>query len=583
MKTHFSAIILRIILPSFITILSLSVASCKKEQIKETPKTPITLEIKEVTATTVTFEGHIEVDENLIEQSKVTVEFYSDSNIYDKIHEETHVDENGDYIIFIDFVEFGTTFHCTATLDTGEKTVSTEVTDFTTNSLSIEVSATATSASAHITGSLKGYSEKDAANITAGLLWGDNKDEVEAGNGTKETIQIAGDGSFDLDLADLTYLTEYYIRPFFVFNSESFYSEIYQFSTEDAYRHNVDLTVATDLSSSETANCYIISKDGIYKIKAVKGNGNESVGEVASCKVLWETFGTLEDIHPGDLVPNISYENGYIGFEASDRHGNALIAATDTEGNVLWSWHLWFTEEPQGQVYYNDAGTMMDRNLGATSATPGKVETLGLTYQWGRKDPFVGVASISYFKTPVKATADVYYYEACDQTTGTIEYATAHPATFIINEQIPYDWIYREEGSTADNTLWQSSKTIFDPCPAGWRVPDGGENGVWAKASGNTGLITTKFSSSVEGIYFTGIFGDDVIFYPAHGFRDRRDGRHVNTGSLSSWWSVTSTGDYPYMAYGFFQYGEFYTAYNKNTRATRASGWSVRCFKITSK
>ena len=36
---------------------------------------------------------------------------------------------------------------------------------------------------------------------------------------------------------------------------------------------------------------------------------------------------------------------------------------------------------------------MMDRNLGATSATPGNVGSLGLLYQWGRKDPFLGSSS----------------------------------------------------------------------------------------------------------------------------------------------------------------------------------------------
>lgn len=37
----------------------------------------------------------------------------------------------------------------------------------------------------------------------------------------------------------------------------------------------------------------------------------------------------------------------------------------------------------------------MDRNLGATTAEPNTVGALGLLYQWGRKDPFLGSASIN--------------------------------------------------------------------------------------------------------------------------------------------------------------------------------------------
>ena len=97
----------------------------------------------------------------------------------------------------------------------------------------------------------------------------------------------------------------------------------------------------------------------------------------------------------GDLVKNVSYSNGEITFRATDRKGNAVIAAKDAAGNILWSWHIWLTDQPVEHVYKNNAGTVMDRNLGATSATPGDIGALGLLYQWGRKDPFLGSSSIS--------------------------------------------------------------------------------------------------------------------------------------------------------------------------------------------
>ena len=97
------------------------------------------------------------------------------------------------------------------------------------------------------------------------------------------------------------------------------------------------------------------------------------------------------------------------------------------------------TDKPQGQVYYNNAGTMMDRNLGATSATPGDVGALGLLYQWGRKDPFLGGGSISS-NTVAKSTGTWPSAVSSDSNTGTIAYATSNPTTFIMRNSNNYDW-----------------------------------------------------------------------------------------------------------------------------------------------
>ena len=161
---------------------------------------------------------------------------------------------------------------------------------------------------------------------------------------------------------------------------------------------DLSLSSATDLSANGTANCYIVSRAGTYKMKTVKGNdANQALSSISKATILWETFGT--DVEPArlDLIKGICYKSGYLIFEAAStfREGNAVVAVKDTSGKILWSWHIWFTDQPQGQEYYKNAGTMMDRNLGATSATPGDAGALGLLYQWGRKDPFLGSSSIS--------------------------------------------------------------------------------------------------------------------------------------------------------------------------------------------
>lgn len=54
--------------------------------------------------------------------------------------------------------------------------------------------------------------------------------------------------------------------------------------------------------TSATANCYIVSEAGAYKLQTVKGNSSESVGNVAKAEVLWESFGTSTKPSVGALV-----------------------------------------------------------------------------------------------------------------------------------------------------------------------------------------------------------------------------------------------------------------------------------------
>ena len=333
--------------------------------------------------------------------------------------------------------------------------------------------------------------------------------------------------------------------------------------------------------SNETANCYIVSQAGTYSFPTVKGNSTESVGQVASANVLWESFGTSTTPSVGDLIKSVSYQNGTITYTTADifKEGNAVIAAKDANGTILWSWHIWLTDEPQGQEYYNSAGIMMDRNLGATSATPGEVGALGLLYQWGRKDPFLGSSSIHY-ETMADAKSTISWPSAVssDSSTGTISYATSHPTTFITYNSNNYDWYYTGDSST-DNTRWttsESNKSIYDPCPAGWRVHDGGDNGVWSKAKGSSSYFSHTYNGSNEGMNFSGKFGSaSTIWYPASGSRSNRGGSLSLVGYYGYCWSASPSGSY---AYGlcFNNSGYVYPSSDHY----RASGLSVRCLQV---
>ena len=209
----------------------------------------------------------------------------------------------------------------------------------------------------------------------------------------------------------------------------------------------------------------------------------------------------------------------------------------------------------------------MDRNLGATSATPGDVGALGLLYQWGRKDPFLGSSSIS---SSIEAESKITWPSAVStsSSTGTVDYVTSHPTTFVTGvSSSNYDWHY----SSRDNSLWTTSdkaKSIYDPCPAGWRVPDGGSNGVWSKA----GFADKIYDSTNEGMSFS-ISSPSTTWYPASGYR-LYDGSLVNVGGNGSYWSASPNSIYAYYL-NFSYYGIVYPS----SGGRRAYGQAVRCVK----
>ena len=326
---------------------------------------------------------------------------------------------------------------------------------------------------------------------------------------------------------------------------------------------------AVNLSLDGTANCYIVSESGSYSFIPTKGNSMKSVGNIVAVETLWESFGTDVSPNIGELVNNVKYADGVVRFEVPStfKEGNAVIAATDALGNILWSWHIWLTDRPREQVYYNNAGIMMDRNIGATSAIIGEVYALGLLYQWGRKDPFLGSSSVSS-SSLAKSTISWPSTVSSDAINGTIEYAIANPTTFIARNHINQDWLYTGSSST-DTTRWTTSETtksIYDPCPPGWRIPDGGDTGVWSKALGS-------FESFYNPTNFSSVFGSaSVIWYPITGYRFSLDGRLSNVGSFGNYYSASPASKGVYML--SFTNGDIV---NPSSSNPRADGFSVRC------
>lgn len=301
-----------------------------------------------------------------------------------------------------------------------------------------------------------------------------------------------------------------------------------------------DPSSCTDLGSSATANCYIVSKAGNFKFKAVKGNSTTSVGTVAKVEVLWETT--------SGLISGLGYSNNWVTFSTPStlKYGNALIAAKNSSGTVLWSWHIWIPKTAVGgELYGLSFYTMMSRNLGAledASASAG-ADSYGLLYQWGRKDPFPCA-------TPSTKRSG----------TMTIAETVANPTTFAVNDGT---WM-----SSVDATVWgdKATKTIYDPCPPGYKVPMREDITSLFQADAISGVNGWQYAS---GKAFA--IGSPSVWFPYAGYIDV-SGNYVGAGSYTKIWNshMDSANN---QGYGIFVSGE------SSTRSSQraAQGATVRC------
>ena len=293
---------------------------------------------------------------------------------------------------------------------------------------------------------------------------------------------------------------------------------------------------ATNMSSSDytvlgysggKANCYVVfatTPKRYYSFYTYKGNSSTMLEGISSAEVMWESSGTDEVIGPGTLIKDVSYYKNMISFEVPypAHTGNALIAARDSEGTILWSWHIWITDGLSYSYYPNNAGVVMNQNIGSIA------NNAGLVYQWGRKDPFLNSYHYNYDDDDdYYITSTITWPSSVSSSVGgSVEYSIAHPTTFISGNNYASDWLISE-----DNTLWSSQKTIYDPCPAGWHVPDGGPDGLWARA-GFPASVNESLSSNME-TYFAG-----TSYPPTSGNLDNKYATY--------WSSTTYSGNIAY-------------------------------------
>lgn len=299
---------------------------------------------------------------------------------------------------------------------------------------------------------------------------------------------------------------------------------------------------ATDLGASGTANCYIVdgsdagNENKVFKFRAVKGNSATNVGTISSVEVLWETWNNDASVTENSVIAAVDYDkqpaNDYyeICFQMPEtlHAGNAVIAAKNSGGDILWSWHIWV---PSSSIDDVDASTIcgatiMDRNLGAlekvSTSTGVTVYNFGLMYQWGRKDPFPGPKRVEQWVNPATVSGTA---PTLNNASMTMADAIAHPTVY--GNVSEGDW-----QTTTDQTRWlKDSKTINDPCPPGYRIPYGlrassaGTLPLWNDAS-TTGIQTAVEAAglgwevSTTGYWVKINDGDKEVVFPLGGYVD---------------------------------------------------------------
>ena len=257
-------------------------------------------------------------------------------------------------------------------------------------------------------------------------------------------------------------------------------------------------TAATfPLDENGTANCYITPKlNTSYSFNAtVQGNGKNTKNIWAlnlngiSARMLWES--------DSKVVENVLYADSRISFSTGNARGNAVIGLFDITDNCIWSWHIWsvdYDPASTAQTYVSGA-VFMDRNLGAITTDCTQPASRGLYYQWGRKDPFIHPASCnSDERERVVYTEGFAFNVSYPRNAGTespydvmtVEWSIAHPTTFMSDAMYEdweewtsvVDWLYNHHPNlwgnvtTSNNNISKVSlKSIYDPCPVGWKVP----------------------------------------------------------------------------------------------------------------
>ena len=302
--------------------------------------------------------------------------------------------------------------------------------------------------------------------------------------------------------------------------------------------------------------------------------GGQLGGSAHTANVVWQDQPNL--IRNASL--RITYDGpNFVEFEVKKediRNGNAVIAIK-RGGQIVWSWHLWFdhadaldlipvknhdgveykfTRNTLGQVYFKDESTSYDKprkarltieqlagNGGSKASAPVVItqnpgsaqhENATTLYQYGRKDALPGTDTYYDGNSSTPSTTAFQKIEG-RQSIGTtiMNPGTMYYPGYYSSSGNQYNQDYINTWS-ANNTIvcnWGYDpviKTIYDPCPAGFHVPES-KAFTGFTISGGGAFSASDFN--IEGVFDKGYnfktnIGTSTIFFSVFGLRAYQDG-----------------------------------------------------------
>ena len=388
--------------------------------------------------------------------------------------------------------------------------------------------------------------------------------------------------------------------------------QLYNFTAKNksnTVTFNYNKVTAIDLSlydvygnriNRSTANCYVVREAGQYKFPLVYGNAIKN-GQVntASFTNNGSTYSHDFKNGYGDVVVqpyiredyiemynslyidsyNVDTENVFSDISVVDDYSyvqfsinnvpstgaNCIISVRNTDV-IIWSWHIWVWPHDLSPVEITNATNITYRimpvNLASKYDDDG-VHIKNWFYQWGRQHPMLLPAT--YNSNTDHESGNISFNEKADY----ISWANELPSTFFYKNSSPYNWF----GDQSYYNLWDAAcagtgnfdndtvKTVYDPCPVGWKVPNGNTFTGLSQISVANGIVKmARYSGDTTGVEF-----------PMSGYRKYSDGSLYNVGDrgyvqLSS---AHSQGNAHILSF-YFNY------VYPQSNARRAAGYSVR-------
>lgn len=379
----------------------------------------------------------------------------------------------------------------------------------------------------------------------------------------------------------------------------------------------MDLGLEVDLSCRDihgvscartTANCYVVSSEGEYCFPLVYGCAiSEGVDNPASYTNNGGTYSHDFVNHQDNAIvsPWIERNEGCVPLKAevsvADADGilsgvalaqgpdglylrfnavrvpgdgaNAVVSALDKDGVVLWSWHLWLWKDSLQPVDITNRTKVVHSILPVNLASRKSEDGIhNWFYQWGRPVPMIcGESAVSTQKA-----ANFGVREAVELAkAGSIGEGIRNPWVFYCGSTTPYNWF----GEKSWYNLWDAGcqntgnsdnrviKTVYDPCPAGYRMPGGNTFTGFTKTNVvgefDHGWLFKRDASDEEG-----------VFFPAAGCRYYSDGAVYGAGERGYVWLSSSSSQnnayylYFYSSFVSSQYS-YYRSYAHSVRPVR--------------